>query len=391
VVAETRPVALDTPTILARARALHDAIRAEADRIERERRIPDGLLAALGDAGVFRIAMPRAWGGPEMDPCSQIELIEALARADASVGWCASILSDSGFYGAFLDEEVARELYAELDMRTAGMLAPVGRAELVDGGYRVNGRWAFGSGSLHADWITGGCLVTRDGEPIIEKSGLPRYRILFFPPSRVEIHDTWYTTGLAGSGSHDYTVRDLFVPAERCFDVMSPPRRRGPLYAYHGLFFANVPGVPLGLARAAIDEIVELARTRVSMPSLRPLREEYRVQVAVAEAEGVLGSARSYAFDVMGDVWETLTAGRRLSLEQRAKLALMMIHTGRSARRVVDLACEAAGSVAIYRSQRLERLRRDAITVGAHVVHQAKTYESVGQALLGLEPRMPFF
>jgi alkylation response protein AidB-like acyl-CoA dehydrogenase len=382
---------LDPATILSNARALAPGIRADSDAIERDRRLPEGLVDRLTAAGVFRIAMPRAWGGPEMPPLDQIELIETLARADASVGWCTSILSDSGFYAAFLDEPVARDLYANLDARTAGMLAPVGRAEIVDGGYRAAGRWAFGSGSLHADWITGGCLVTRDGAPVLRDDGLPTWRILFFEPHEVEIQDTWYTTGLSGSGSNHYQVRDVFVPEERSFDIMAGARREEPLYRYHGLFFANVPGVPLGLGRAAIDALGEIARTKRSVPSMRPLADEYRVQVAVAEAEGALGSARSYVWDVMGEAWRTLEGGDPLSKPQRARVALMMLEAGRAGRRAVELACEAVGSDALYAGHPLERLRRDAIAVSAHLVHQPKSYAQVGSALLGGDPALAYF
>jgi alkylation response protein AidB-like acyl-CoA dehydrogenase len=382
---------LESAEILARAAALAPRIREAADEVERLRRLPDALLADLTAAGVFRVAMPRAWGGPEMPPLQQIELIETLSRADASVGWCASILSDSGFYAGFLDEAVAREVYPALDARTAGMLAPVGRAERAPGGYRVRGTWAFGSGSLHADVIVGGCLVTEGGEPVLGEHGLPLWRVLVLPREAVEVRDTWRVTGLAGSGSHHYAVEDAFVPEERSFDVLGKPRRSEPLYRYHGLFFANVPGVPLGLARAALDALAEIAARKLVLPELRLLREEYRVRAAAAEAEALLGAARSYVRDVMGEAWETLCADAPLSLEQRARVALMLVHTAQSARRVVELCCDAVGAEALYQGHPLERVRRDMIAVGSHLVHQPKTYAMVGRVLLGDEPGLTFF
>lgn len=374
---------LDAATILANAHKLVPEIRAAADEIERQRRLPEPLVERMARAGVFRIAMPRAWGGPELTPLEQIELIETLSRADASVGWCACILSDSGFYAAYLPEETARKLYTNLDCATAGMIAPVGRAEVVDGGFRVEGDWAFGSGSLHADWITGGACLTRGGELELMQNGLPAWRVMVFDPADVEIRDTWYTTGLAGSGSNHYSVRDVFVPRERSFDLAEPSAREEPLYRYHGLFYANVPGVPLGLGRAALDALAEIAVHKRSFPFQKLLREEYRVKVAMAEAEGVLGSARSYVWDVMGDLWETLCAGDEPRMDQRARVALMMIQAHRAAQRAIDLACEAVGADALYRGYPLERIRRDAVAVGSHVVHQPKSYEPIGAALLG--------
>jgi alkylation response protein AidB-like acyl-CoA dehydrogenase len=384
-------VELDSAAILARARALAPEIRAAADRVEAERRIPADLLARLVDAGVFRIAMPRAWGGPEMDPLAQIELIEELARADASVAWVAMITSDSGYYSAWLDEAVGRAVYPSLDARTAGQLFPAGQAHVVPGGLRVSGHWAFGSGSLHADWLVGGCLVFEDGKPRIGPRGLPEWRICYLPPSEVEILDTWHTTGLAGSGSHDYRAHDVFVPEERSFDVLSPPRRKGPLYGYHGLFFSNLPGVPLGLARAAIDELSRLASEKRVPPLMTLLRDEYRVQEAVAEAEGVLQAARALVFDVMGDVWRRLCAGDALTLAQRARVGLALVHSTRAARQVVQRMYDTAGGAAVYRKSPLDRQLRDMQTVSAHVVGQRKAYAMVGQVLLGKEPPLTYF
>ena len=382
---------LDTDAILANTRRLAPTIRDQAEVIEAGRRLPEPLVQAMSDAGIFRIAMPRAWGGPEMAPLKQIELMEILAYADPSAAWCASILSDSGFYAGFLEDEVARKLFPNLDARCAGMLAPVGLAEIVPGGYRVTGDWAFGSGSLHATHLTGGCLVMKDGKPILEQNGFPRWRVMIFDPSDVEIKDTWYTTGLAGSGSNDYSVVNTFVPEEHTFHALGTPRRSEPLYRYHGFFFANVPGIPFGIARAALDEAYEIAQNKVVYPAARLLREDTQAQTAFGEAEATLAASRSYVTDVMGSVWETLCEGDALSLEQRAKIGLCLVHAGRCAGRVVDLACEIAGTAALYKKNRLERLRRDMITVNSHIVHQTKTYAAAGRVLLGAEEAPSFF
>jgi alkylation response protein AidB-like acyl-CoA dehydrogenase len=382
---------LNSETILANARALAPTIREQADTIEAERRLPAPLVEAMSEAGIFRIAMPRAWGGPEMSPLDQIELMEILALADPSAAWCASILSDSGFYAGFLEDETARKLFPNLDARCAGMLAPVGRAEIVPGGYRVTGNWAFGSGSLHATHLTGGCLVLKDGQPTLDENGFPRWRVMIFDPSDVEITDTWYTTGLAGSGSNDYSVVEIFVPEEHTFHALDTPKRSEPLYRYHGFFFANVPGIPFGIARAALDEAREIAQSKTIYPPARLLREDAQAQTAFGEAEATLAASKTYVTDVMGSAWETLVRGDALTLEQRANIGLCLVHAGRCAGRVVDLACEIAGTTALYRKNRLERLRRDMITVNSHIVHQTKTYGAAGRVLLGAEPAPSFF
>jgi alkylation response protein AidB-like acyl-CoA dehydrogenase len=237
----------------------------------------------------------------------------------------------------------------------------------------------------------GGCLLFEDGKPRSGGGGRPEWRIVYLPPGEVEILDTWRTTGLAGSGSHDYRVQDAFVPAEHSFDVLAPPRRTGPLYGYHGLFFSNLPGVPLGLARAALDELKRLAGEKRVPPLMTLLRDEYRVQEAVGEGEALLQSARAFVFDAMGDAWRTLCAGDPLSRPQRARVGLMLAHSVRAARQVVQLAYDTAGGAAIYRKSPLDRQLRDVMTVSAHVVGQRKAYAMVGREMLGLESPFTYF
>ena len=372
--------------LVAAARALAPAIRAAAPAIERARRLPDEIVKALKQAGVFGMTMPRSLGGPEADPLTQLEVIEALSIADGSVGWIAMIGSDGGFYCAHLAEPVARELYRDRDAVTASVLLPKGRAERVAGGYRVSGRWPFGSASLHAEWFVGGSLVCEDGRPVAGPAGHPRTLMSFFPASDCEVFDTWYTTGLAGSGSHDWGVRDVFVPAERCFDFMARPRDPSPLYAFPWFVLANSPGVPLGIARAAIESLRELAAEKTVPPKGTLLRDDAFVQAALGRAEAALGSARAYLFEALGDLWATVAAGREPELDLRARFRLATIHAYRSARDAVQLMYEAGSGSALYASSPLDRQWRDIATVTQHALVNARGYAEVGRAFLGLDP-----
>jgi len=188
-------------TILQSAIALSPKIKACTEEIERERRLPMHLIRAMKDAHIFGMAMPRAWGGPELDPITQIRVIEALSVADASVGWCAMIGVDGGYMTGFLDQTVAREMYPDIDVPTAFAASPTGRAVPVEGGYRVSGRWPFASGCHNAEWMIAGCIVS-DGEgPPVGADGIPKTRQCFLPASDCQILDTWYTTGLRGTGA----------------------------------------------------------------------------------------------------------------------------------------------------------------------------------------------
>lgn len=366
---------LDGPTILARARAIGPLLRDEAAEGERRRTLTPGAVAALRDAGAFRMAMPRAWGGPELDPWAQVEVIEALARADGSAGWCAMIGCGGGYYTAALDDAAGRALYRDLDAVTAGWVMPAGRLRPVDGGYRLSGRWQFASGAAHADLMIAGAVVEPEdpGAP----GGPPAVRIAVLPADRFEIVDTWDTTGLRGSGSHDYATQDAFVPAEHTF-WWSERRRTGPLYDWPGVFLVNMLGVPLGIARAALDAGEEILAGKVLVPEMRPARDDARVRVAVARAEALVGSARAYAADRVGDLWATLQRGAPPSRRQRAAIGGLYLHTVRTCRDAIEGLVDVVGTAALFRTSPLERPRRDLATLGQHIVAHPRTLEIVG-------------
>jgi alkylation response protein AidB-like acyl-CoA dehydrogenase len=381
---------LDSAQIVENARKLAPKVAARAEEIARLRRLPADLVADLKSAGVFRMPMPAAWGGPEMSPRAQNEVVEVLSAADASVGWCVMIGSDAGFYSAFLEDGAARALYPDLDAVTAGMIQPAGRAVRVPGGYRVSGRWAFGSGCTHADVMVGGCLLFDGEQPVLTETGLPAFRVMMAPAPDWQVIDTWYTTGLAGSGSNDYTTADLFVPAERSFSLMEAPRRSEPLYQFNGMFFCNMHGVALGIARRAIDEVRDLAEKKTLVPELVLMRNVPRVRTALARAEGMLGAARAYAYETMDRVWEALRSEGRLSHELRLHVSLSRVNAFQTARDVAQLMMDTAGSSAIFASSPLDRLLRDAITVRTHLAVQERLMERVAALAVGEEPDVPF-
>lgn len=369
--------------------ALVPEIERRSDEIAELRRLPRDLVEALRSAGAFRIAQPRVKGGPELTPRAQTELVEVLSHADPSVGWCVMIGSDSPYYGAFMDPTVAADLFPDLDTIAAGLVAPAGRAEPVDGGYRVSGRWAFGSGCTHADVIIGGCIVFDGDAPRLVDGTRPDYRIVVAPGSSFEILDTWHTTGLAGSGSNDYAAADLFVPESHTFSFWDPPQRPEPLYAFAGTFVTNMPGVPLGLARRAIDIVRDLAADKLVMPELVMMKDQVRVQLAVARAETMLGAARAYAYSALDLMWETVLAGNEPPVDVRAAIILSRAHSFRAAREVTQLMCDTAGGSSIYRTNPLERLLRDVVTLNQHIVAQDRVLEMVGAAFLTSSPLMP--
>lgn len=197
---------------LAAARALGPQILAKREEMEAERRIPQSLVAAMKTAGLFRLSMPRAMGGPELTPMAQVQVVEALSMFDASVGWTAMLGLHAGYFTAFLDPAAARSMYVDLDAFTGGVTKPTGTAVVVPGGYRVSGRWTFGSSCQHSEWLFSGCVVVEDGNPRRLPDGSSETRLCYLPGTAIEVIDTWTSTGLRGTGSHDYTAADVSCP-----------------------------------------------------------------------------------------------------------------------------------------------------------------------------------
>ena len=276
------------------------------------------------------------------------------------MGWCAMIGSDAPYYGAFLAPEAAEELWPSIDAVTAGQIPPNGRARPVDGGYVVDGRWAFGSGCTHADVIVGGCLVM-DGDAPRFVDGRPDVAVMCAPASSWTVLDTWHTTGLAGSGSNDYTATELFVPERHAFRFSDPVQRPEPLYGWPGMFFINMAGVALGLARRAIDETTAIVSEKMLVPEMVLLRDTSRARLAIAQAEAAFGAARAYVYDSLDRFWDAVVAGDAPSIDVRVAVALSRAHSFRVAREMSEAMCDLDRRVVgVPRSPaRAARARRD--------------------------------
>ncbi|MEU1519646.1 acyl-CoA dehydrogenase family protein [Streptomyces sp. NPDC005811] len=372
--------------VLARARAVAPRLRERAEDIENNRQLPPDVVELLRGTGVFRMALPKAWGGPDLDPMQQTEVVEALATGDASAAWCAMIGMDTPIYAGFLAEDVARRLLADPDAVTAGAIMPMGRAERVPGGYRVNGQWHFGSGITHSTWVVGGVLVTRGGELEPGPAGAPgNWRIVVAPVEDFEIQDTWYTTGLAGSGSRDYRTENLYVPEEYTFSFATP-RVEGAAGTPDAVL-RNMPGVPLGVARAAIDHVRQVAKTRIDRTTQTSWTDSYRVQTTIAQAEMDLSAARYAVYGSLREQWEILEAGDVPTRDEQVATVLARVGAFRTARSVVTSLFDLVATSAVYRPSVLDRWLRDLNTMCQHVIAQDQVVQSAGAHLLGGVPQ----
>jgi indole-3-acetate monooxygenase len=382
---------LDAAEILARAVALAPILRERAEEIEEARKLPADLVERLRDTGVFRTTFPGSWGGSPCGPVRQTEVIEALATGDASTAWCAMVGMCSGIYAHYLPDPAARDLFPGTDMITAGAIPPRGRAERVPGGFRVSGRWQFGSGITHCDRIIAGCLVYRDGVPEPNPrpgGGKAHWRIIVARPEQFEIIDTWFATGLSGSGSHDYRADDVFVPEEHTFSFASPATPGAA--STPDAILRTMPGVALGVARAALDYARAMAGERVDRPTNTPWAENYRVQVTIAQAEMELAAARHAVYGTLQRQWELLSAGAELTPGDQVSVALARVNAFRVARSIVGSLFDLVTTAAVYRPSPLDRYLRDLNTMCQHITVQDQVLQSAGAVLLGGKPQNAF-
>lgn len=303
--------------LLAAADGFAPELVRRAAEFEQARRLPADLSARMAEAGLFGMLTPAAYGGAEVDPLSYVEVIERLAIADGAAAWVAFIASTSGITAAYLPETTAREIFSSPSTITGGVFAPRGKAiDLGDGRYDVSGRWQWGSGTQNAHWIMGGCMVLKDGKPEMLPGGLLNTRMFLRPAAEVIIHDTWHVSGLRGTGSNDIEFAPAVMHRDLSVSLSADTPLARPLYAFpvFGLLALGIGAVALGLARAAIDALVELAAGKTPEGQRRPLAQRAETQEKVAEAEALVRSARAWFFDVTGAAWRAAESDGAITL-----------------------------------------------------------------------------
>jgi alkylation response protein AidB-like acyl-CoA dehydrogenase len=246
-------------------RELAPVITARAAEIEAGRRIPPDLVEVLKSIGIFRMFVPQSHGGLELELPTALEIIGALGRIDGSVGWTAMIGSGGGIFAPLLPRETYERVYQHgPDVIIAGSTQPAGTAEEAARGWRVNGRWPFASGCMHADWMIGLCVITDGGKPVRDKGGVSVVRGVFLPARDWRIEDTWHVAGLKGTGSHHIALKDMVVPAANLFDLAGGvPCLPGPLYQAVLQLLPLLHGsISVGIAEGALDELIELNQYR---------------------------------------------------------------------------------------------------------------------------------
>jgi alkylation response protein AidB-like acyl-CoA dehydrogenase len=369
------------------AEALLETVAARAPDTEQQRRLPADLAAELAQAGLFRMLVPKSLGGAEVDVATLFGALEQLGRADAATGWCVMIGGTTALISAWLPEEHAREIWADPNVITGGVFAPMGRAAVDGDDYVVSGRWAWGSGSANCSWLLGGAVIMESGEMSRLPNGAPDHRMMVMRRDQVELIDTWDALGMRGTGSGDLAAKDVRVPQGRSVSfITDTPREAGPLYRFapFGLLALGIAAVASGNALGALDDLKALAVAKKGQGSSRSLAERGVVQADYAAAHADLDAARALVHAEIASAWDRVVAGDALDLPARARLRLAATRLTQVSARVAAKMHELAGGTSVYASHPLNRRFRDAHVATQHVMVAPPTLELAGRVLLGL-------
>ncbi|MGX2032117.1 acyl-CoA dehydrogenase family protein [Methylocaldum gracile] len=382
-------------SLLKTVREIEPIIRQYAPAAERERKLAIPVAKAMQEAGLYRLWRPKAFGGLEVEPISAFRVIEEVSRIDSAAGWNLQIAVAHDMFAPWFGDQAAQEIFG-FEAIPVGSFNPARKAVPVAGGYRISGRTTFVSGAHHATAFLGFANIYDDGELRVAADGNPEMLLIAVPAPEAEIVDNWNTMGMRGSGSHDVEMRDVFIP-EHWAAPWRPLEKPGS--AYQGSLYrltvwpaiaALVPPA-LGIARAAIDEAVELITRKTPAYGTKTLKNQAVVQSQLARAEAKLGAGRLYFYQAFEEAWKEAVAARSVTIELKAKMQLAMTHAVLESAAAVDLIHEIVGASGIREEYEFSKHFRDIHVITQHGFINAGKLEAVGQIMLGLEPEWPFF
>ena len=382
--------------LIAAAKKIAPEIVANRDRIDAERQLPANLAHKMADENLFGLYVPRELNGPATDPITAFHVVEEIAQADGSAGWCV-------FNGAAVSSAVvrispkaAKEIFGDPPrILGSGSARAGGTARITDGGYIVSGRWNFLSGIDHSLAIFVACRVIDSEGPVANADGTPMFRTVVLPVSKGEVLDTWATLGMRGTASSDAEFSEVFVPEHHTYTRGAPSHYEGPLYSPPQsaivLGWTLSAGNTLGMARGAMNTFVELATDRGSTDSPTLLMDRPHIKIVVGECEAIIDSARRYVLDTASRMWEAQLKGSEELPELSMRTRLAITHAIRQSIEVGDKLFNAAGTNAIHRSVGLERFFRDLHVHGQHISGLPLNFEYGGAMLMGSTPPVSLY
>lgn len=374
-------------------RSLEPVVAATRNEADMLRRLPDAVADAFAERDVYRLLLPEDLGGRGLSPLCVFDLIEEVSTYDGSVGWNYAIGSHGGMMAGVMDEDFAREIFGDPGIATAGSGPPQGRAVATDGGYQVSGTFAWASGIHQAKWVMGGCFVFDGADMRKGANGIPVVRHVMIPASEVTILDRWKTGGMRGTGSTEFTAEDVFVPEQRAFAMFgAQPWHPSPIYRLPTSYFGfGLTAVPLGIARATIAALGDLAAKKAPPPPRQGLAHQSFTQYVMAKGEAMIEGARLGVRDAFERLWREVQDCGNASLESRARLRRASVHAVETSVEAVQQCYRAAGGTALFSDQPFERALRDVNAAAGHIVFQRAMMEDAGRVALGLGPLLPMF
>jgi 3-hydroxy-9,10-secoandrosta-1,3,5(10)-triene-9,17-dione monooxygenase len=377
-------------TVLAEVEELLPTLRERAQETEDLRRIPEESIKSLIESGFFRLLQPRRYGGFEADPIDFYTAVKQLASACGSTGWVASILGIHPWNVALFDDRAQAEVWGENpDTLISSSYAPMGRSEVVEGGYRLSGKWSFSSGCDHATWALLGGPAFTDGKPV-------DFLTYLVPISDYKINDVWRTVGLRGTGSNDIVVEDVFVPAHRALSFQDVAKCKGPgqqvntgpLYKlpFGSVHPSTITAPIIGMAQGAYDAHVEHQRKRVRAAYAgENAKEDPFAMVRVAEAGSEIDAAWLQLTSNIATEYELAKAGKKIPFAQRLKVRRDQVRGTERAIFAVDRMFENSGGRALAEGTPIQRFWRDAHAGRVHAANDPeRAYKMFGTGEFGL-------
>jgi alkylation response protein AidB-like acyl-CoA dehydrogenase len=372
--------------LLAQLAELTPSLRAHTNEADRLAQLPEQVVRTLIELRLFRLWIPQRYGGFELPLPQTLAIYEAAGRIDGSIGWAVMIGSGGGLFAAYLDPAVASEIFAPANAVIAGSGAPEGRAERVAGGYRVSGRWRYASGANYATTFTANCVVTAGGLPLVDADGRPLIRAMTFTPSQVAVLPSWDTSGMRGTGSHDFEVRDVLVPDQRTFSVFTdPPREAGVLYRLPFGVLTELPitAVAVGIARHALDVFALLAKQKKPHGSDISPADDPTVQTQYAASHARWRVIQAALYSLAEHSWRVVLGGHAPSAHELAEITASCTLCISELEVAVGNLARLAGMSAIAQGDELARSSRDLQALAAHAAVSPRQWLSSGRALLG--------
>ena len=376
--------------LLEAVEGLRNVLETGADEAELSGTLPASTVNAIYESGLFSFKTPSILGGAEADAMTQLDVIEAASRIDPAAGWCLMIGAGTlSNIGAFASDEAIGEIFLDgKPPKAAGVAAPSGEAIVVEGGYRVSGRWSFASGIRHSEWVAGGAVVKNQKEDASQQIRL------VVPTVQVEIHDNWQVIGLKGTGSCDYSITDVFVPDRFTWPGAEPePQRGGANFRLGrpGMQTTGHCGFALGVGRRALDAVTELAQTkrRGYRGTMSLIADRGSFQRFLGESELRLRAARALVLETIEEAWDFASQGVTPPLPLQARMRASATYSTEEAADITSQAFRFGGGTAMYNSNVLQKCLRDINAPAQHNMVSDRTYENVGQFTLGFASANP--